>query len=128
MLLNGLVGIGIGLFLSAISKTVERAMSRLCPVVLSWSSSAVPIPLNETFKAAQYIAGRHGAALGLRGTCSPKLKTAARSAKIVPPPPGVVNPLYKPGDDMASKSFPKEELREGPMVAFALSRACSRSC
>jgi len=121
VLLNGFIGIGIGLTLSAFAKTSEQAMSSLVPVVLMMVLfGGALIPLNETFKAARYHCQRHVAALVFRGFVDLRSRSGRQGTGSRFSPnflPDVRRPKQEP-KDMAEKLFPKDEMREGPMTAF----------
>ena len=120
MLLNGLIGIGIGLFISATSKTTERAMGSIVPVVLLMVLfGGALIPLKETFKAAHGIAAVMSLRWAFEGLLITEVDNGGKEREIVPPetPPGMPTPKIE-RKDMADKLFPSEDLRQGPMVAF----------
>jgi ABC-type multidrug transport system ATPase subunit/pSer/pThr/pTyr-binding forkhead associated (FHA) protein/ABC-type multidrug transport system permease subunit len=124
LLLNGLIGVGIGLFLSAISKTSERAMSSLVPVVLLMVLfGGALIPLRETFKAAHYIASVMSLRWSFEGLYITEINDGGKERELTPLPkmptlPGQEPAKDEPIQDMAEKLFPKDELRQGPTVAF----------
>lgn len=116
LLLNGLCGIGIGLFLSATSKTLERAMGAIVPVVLLMVLfGGALIPLKETFKAAHSIAALMSLRWAFEGMYVTEVDNGGTEREIVRPVPTPPDWTTK---DMAEKLFPKDDLRQGPMVAF----------
>ncbi len=118
VLLNGLIGTGMGLTISAFSKSVERAISVAVPVVLLMVLfGGALIPLKGTYKASQNIAATMPQRWAFEGLFLSEVENGGSERMIVPPTryPGDSKP--EPAD-MAQELFPVDDLRTSPTVAF----------
>jgi ABC-type multidrug transport system ATPase subunit/ABC-type multidrug transport system permease subunit len=122
ILLNGLMGIGIGLTISAAVKSVEQAMGVVVPIVLLMVLfGGALIPLRETPKAAHYIAATMSLRWAFEGLYISEIDHGGKERELVLPPPQT--------KDMAEKLFPKDDpnaekpstfTRQGPQIAFCV--------
>lgn len=115
LLLNGLVGMGIGLLISAVAKNSERAMGLVVLVVLLMVLfGGALMPLHRTASIGQAASMTMAQRWAFEGLLVMEVENGGEDRKMIASKiPGAPAP-----GDMAEKHFPKDDHRLGPMTAF----------